>query len=144
MPRPQQFDARRQPPEWRALERTKQEQRDRQKEAAMNRVMVGLGLIAALALASNAAAGQKKDDGGESRKTSSAVVNINSATVTELETLPGIGARTAQRILEYRQKNGGFKKIEELMNVQGVGEKSFLKIKDRLTIGTREKTGSGQ
>ncbi|HEX2444388.1 MAG TPA: helix-hairpin-helix domain-containing protein [Vicinamibacterales bacterium] len=110
----------------------------------MNRVMVGLGLIAALALASNAAAGQKKDDGGESRKTSSAVVNINSATVTELETLPGIGARTAQRILEYRQKNGGFKKIEELMNVQGVGEKSFLKIKDRLTIGTREKTGSGQ
>jgi competence protein ComEA len=71
-------------------------------------------------------------------------VNINSATLSELETLPGIGARTAQRIVEYRQKNGGFKKIEELMNVQGVGEKSFLKIRDRLTIGTREKTGSGQ
>jgi competence protein ComEA len=110
----------------------------------MNRVMVGLGLIAALALASNAAAGQKKDDDGAGKKATSAVVNINSATPGELETLPGIGARTAQRIVEYRQKNGGFKKIEELMNVQGVGEKSFLKIKDRLTIGTREKTGSGQ
>ena len=110
----------------------------------MNRVMVGLGLIAALALASNAAAGQKKDDGGESRKTSSAVVNINSATVTELETLPGIGARTAQRILEYRQKNGGFKKIEELMNVQGVGEKNFEKLQPYLTVGEAAKTGASR
>jgi competence protein ComEA len=110
----------------------------------MNRVMVGLGLMAALALASSAGAGQKKDDDSAGKKATSAVVNINSATLSELETLPGIGARTAQRIVEYRQKNGGFKKIEELMNVQGVGEKSFLKIRDRLTIGTREKTGSGQ
>jgi competence protein ComEA len=114
------------------------------KEAAMNRVMVGLGLMAALALASSAGAGQKKDADSAGKKATSAVVNINSATPAELETLPGIGARTAQRIVEYRQKNGGFKKIEELMNVQGVGEKSFLKIKDRLTIGTREKSGSGQ
>jgi len=63
------------------------------------------------------------------------VVNLNTATAAELEGLPGIGAKTAQRILEYRQKSGGFKKVEELMNVKGIGEKSFLKLKARLTVG---------
>jgi len=62
-------------------------------------------------------------------------VNINSATVAEFESLPGIGAKTAARIIEYRQKNGPFKKVEELMNVRGVGEKSFLKLKPQLTVG---------
>ena len=63
-----------------------------------------------------------------------AVVNLNTATAEQLESLPGIGARTAQRILEYREKNGGFKKVEELMNVKGIGERSFLKLKPRLTV----------
>ena len=63
------------------------------------------------------------------------VVNLNTATVTELEKLPGIGTRVATRIVEYRQKNGPFKKIEELMNVQGIGEKSFLKLRPQLTVG---------
>jgi competence protein ComEA len=61
-------------------------------------------------------------------------LNLNTATAAELELLPGIGARTAERIVEYRQKNGGFKKIEELMNVRGVGEKSFLKLKALITV----------
>ncbi len=65
---------------------------------------------------------------------SEAVVNLNTATAADLEALPGIGKSTAQRILEYRQKSGGFKKVEELMNVKGIGEKSFLKIKHRLTV----------
>jgi competence protein ComEA len=56
-------------------------------------------------------------------------VNLNTATIEQLTTLPGIGAKVAERILEYRTKNGGFKKIEELMNVRGIGEKSFLKLK---------------
>ncbi len=63
------------------------------------------------------------------------VVNINTASAAQFEALPGIGAKTAARIVEYRQKNGPFKKIEELMNVRGVGEKNFLKLKSQLTIG---------
>jgi competence protein ComEA len=63
-----------------------------------------------------------------------APVNLNSASVSQLQTLPGIGASTAQRIVEYRQKNGSFKKIEELMNVKGIGEKSFLKLKPLITV----------
>jgi len=66
---------------------------------------------------------------------STAIVNINSATAADLETLPGIGAKTAALIVEYRQKNGPFKKIEELMNVRGVGEKNFLKLKPQITVG---------
>jgi competence protein ComEA len=64
-----------------------------------------------------------------------ATVNINTASVTDLEGLPGVGAKTAARIVEYRQKNGPFKKIEELMNVRGLGEKNFLKLKSQLTVG---------
>lgn len=63
------------------------------------------------------------------------VVNINTAKATELEALPGVGVKTAARIVEYRQKNGPFKKVEELMNVRGIGEKSFLKLKSQLTVG---------
>ena len=65
---------------------------------------------------------------------SPALINLNSATATELEKLPGVGPAMATRILEYRQKSGGFKKIEELMNVKGIGEKSFLKLKALVTI----------
>jgi competence protein ComEA len=111
----------------------------------MNRVMFGVGLAAALALASSALAAQKEPGDGAARKAvAAATVNINTAAAAELESLPGVGAKTAQRIVEYRQKNGPFKKIEELMNVQGVGEKSFLKIKDRLTVGAprAEKAGT--
>src|SRR5262245_55347002 len=66
---------------------------------------------------------------------STAVVNINTASAAELDALPGIGAKTAARIVEYRQKNGPFKKVEELMNVRGVGEKNFLKLKSQITVG---------
>jgi competence protein ComEA len=70
---------------------------------------------------------------------STEVVNLNSATAAQIATLPGIGPKTADLVVQYRVKNGPFKKIEEIMNVRGVGEKSFLKIKDRLTVAAAVK-----
>lgn len=70
--------------------------------------------------------------------TASAPINLNTATQAQLESLPGIGAKAAQRILEYRQKNGSFKKIEDLMNVKGIGEKNFLKLKPYITVGAQK------
>jgi competence protein ComEA len=67
-------------------------------------------------------------------------VNLNTATVAELQTLPGIGAKMAARIIEYREARGPFKKIEELMNVQGIGEKNFLKLRPQLSVGARAET----
>jgi competence protein ComEA len=63
-----------------------------------------------------------------------APLNLNAATKADLEKLPGVGPAMAQRILDYRQKIGTFKKTEELMNVQGIGEKSFLKLKPLVTV----------
>ena len=62
-------------------------------------------------------------------------INLNSATVTELMQLPKIGAKTAERIIKFRKEHGGFRRSEELMNVKGIGEKSFVKLKPYLTVG---------
>lgn len=61
-------------------------------------------------------------------------VNINTASQEELETLPGIGPSYAQQIIDYRQDNGGFKSIEEIQAVSGIGEKTFQKIQDQISI----------
>lgn len=62
------------------------------------------------------------------------LVNINTASISELETLPGIGSNFAQRIIDYRTAHGGFKSIEEIQAVSGIGQKTFEKIKDKITI----------
>ena len=61
-------------------------------------------------------------------------VSLNSATVEQLQSLPGIGPSIAKSIVDHRTKIGKFSRIEELLNVKGVGEKKFQKIKDRLTL----------
>lgn len=62
-------------------------------------------------------------------------VNINIATQTELESLPGIGPAIAQKIIEYRQQFGPFEKIDEIKAVNGIGEAKFDQIKDYITVG---------
>lgn len=62
------------------------------------------------------------------------LININSATVEELDSLPGIGPTIAQRIVDYRTTNGPFQAIEDIMNVSGVGPSTFDNIKDLITI----------
>ena len=61
-------------------------------------------------------------------------VNINTANISKLQTLPGIGESIAQRIIEYREQNGEFKNIEDLKNVSGIGENKFNNIKDKIII----------
>lgn len=63
----------------------------------------------------------------------SAPVSLNSATLAELETLPRIGPALAQRILDWREANGGFATIEDLRNVTGIGQKTFDGLKDHVT-----------
>lgn len=109
----------------------------------MDRMFLSLFAVAALAagLSANVAASQNAT---KSEAKPSTVVNVNTATAAEFEALPGIGAATAARIVEYRQKNGPFKKIEELMNVRGVGEKSFLKLRAQLTVSPKADSGRSQ
>jgi competence protein ComEA len=62
------------------------------------------------------------------------MVNINKASADEIATLPGIGDKTAKLIVEYRDKNGNFKKPEDIRKVKGVGAKLFEKIKGNITV----------
>jgi competence protein ComEA len=63
-----------------------------------------------------------------------AAVNLNTATKDELVALPGIGPAKAQAILDYRAQHGGFKSVEELKDVKGIGAKRFERLKGELTI----------
>lgn len=63
------------------------------------------------------------------------LININTASSFELESLPGIGPTTAQRIIEYREANGPFLAIEDIINVSGIGPGTYERIKDLITVG---------
>lgn len=107
-----------------------------------------LMILAVVALAAAGTAAEQKPTApaakaSAAKATATAPVNLNTATQAQLETLPGIGVKAAQRILEYRQKNGNFKKIEDLMNVKGIGEKAFLKLKPLVTVAQKADTAGG-
>lgn len=62
------------------------------------------------------------------------LININTATLEQLDTLPGIGPVIAQRIIDYRESIGGFKSIETIIEVSGIGEATFAKIREQITV----------
>ncbi len=63
------------------------------------------------------------------------LININTATLDELDDLPGIGPTTAQKIVDYRTEHGPFQSIEDIMNVSGIGPATFDRLKDLITTG---------
>ena len=95
-----------------------------------------LGLAVALIVgpSSRRVAAVGAERGRAEQAATPAVINLNTATSADLQKLPGVGPAMADRIIEYRQKNGGFKKVEELMNVKGIGEKTFLKLKSLVAV----------
>ena len=68
-------------------------------------------------------------------------ININSASAAQLTELPGIGPKLAARIVEYRQKSGGFRSVQELLNVKGIGEKNLAKLQPHVSVGERGERG---
>ncbi len=80
--------------------------------------------------------------GLQAEESKPAPVNINTATVEELARLPGIGPRIAERIVQHREKNGPFRRVEELLIIRGVNRKKFEKIRPLITVGTEARTGN--
>jgi competence protein ComEA len=104
---------------------------DRIDMQALNRPTACLVLAAFVVLALLAAPAPARGAAAEEK---AAKVNLNTAGVEELTTLPGIGPSYAKRIVDFREKNGPFKKVEDLLNVQGIGEKTLDKIRERVTV----------
>lgn len=72
--------------------------------------------------------------GGAATAEESDLVNINLATTQELESLPQVGPALAKRIVDFRETHGAFKSVDDLLKVQGIGEKILAKLRDRVTV----------
>lgn len=93
-------------------------------------VFLGVAGVPPATLAATAAEETSKKSGAAA----DVQVDLNTATSQELTALPGIGDTVAARIVTYRKKNGSFTRVEELMNVKGIGEKTFLRLRPYLFV----------
>jgi competence ComEA-like helix-hairpin-helix protein len=108
----------------------------------MNTRNLGISLLLLCLALPAAASGGKTSQAKNGRSTKAAPaataasgsVNVNSATAEQIALLPRVGIKAAQRIVEYRKANGNFKRIEDVMEVKGVGEKLFVSLRPHLSI----------
>ncbi len=89
------------------------------------RALAGLAALAVISLALPVLAAESAPQGK---------VNVNTATLQELQLLPGIGASRAQAMIEARKQRGGFKRVEDLLEVKGIGERSLQRLRPHVTL----------
>ena len=104
----------------------------------MRRILWGVAMVLALCAGQTDAAEVQETAASGTESMQSELIDLNAATSMELETLPGVGPRTAERILEYRREHGGFERIEDLMDVRGIGERTFLRLRPLVTVTASE------
>ena len=90
--------------------------------------------VATAGLADNSQNSGSTSSSSPSNQGDGTKINLNTANVAELQKLTGIGQKKAEQIIAYREQNGSFKKIEDLMQVSGIGEKTFASLKDQLAV----------
>jgi len=95
----------------------------------MGVLVLAIGMLMPLAATSVLAAAEK------SVTTSAQTVDLNKAGIGELSTVPGIGQVMAQRIIDWREEHGPFKRVEDLMKVKGVGEKKLERLRPYIKVG---------
>jgi competence protein ComEA len=101
------------------------------KKLIIKTLVAGLVVVFAFTTAVSVQGGLNSAPGAEK-------ININTASQAELQKLPRIGEVVAKRIIDFREKNGKFKKIEDIMKVKGIGEKTFTNIRDLITVGSEK------
>ncbi|MCP5049119.1 MAG: helix-hairpin-helix domain-containing protein [bacterium] len=102
-------------------------------------MVVVLSVVAVSAVSGYGAEGESSPNSEKVGK--SDLINVNTAGADELRKLPRIGPKMSQRIIDYREKNGNFKRIQDLMKVTGIGEKTFKGFEDMITVGTKKAAG---
>ena len=99
-----------------------------------SRLVLAFVVVAALAVAALPPAAAAPAAAPKSASVDARPVDINTAGATELQSVPGIGKSLAERILAFREKNGAFGSVDDLLKIQGIGEKSLQKLRPYLTV----------
>jgi competence protein ComEA len=97
--------------------------------------LASLALVAmALAVVVGPALAIEQDDAETAKNAPSRQIDINKATAVELTEIPGVGTVIAERIVDFRDKQGPFRRVEDLLKIRGIGEKSFQKIRPHVKV----------